>query len=548
MDACTGTEQCSDGYTEKTKGKDMCNQCITKAPYGQPTYYRAPNQKCVQCNGTLQTVLFIIIFAVVLLIAGRLMMWVAKKGKNFGSVRILIDYFQILFIFGSFKLQWPQAAVAHMQFFSIAMFNIEMATPSCLAPDFGYLQIFIMMMITPIIFIGGLALYSVVSTPPLNRPIVFCQNIVRGFQKRELITYEKEWNIEAYKKSTRQAITASNLFLQFAFASLVGWSLGFFNCQLAPNGQYVSYKDPSLVCGQGQHLALSGLAIFGIIVYMGGIPLWLCGLFYFQRQKRFNSPFFVYAKDLAATILKSENCSFNYQHHPFVVVQMLTKSIMIFAQMYFKTFNVVQGLFVQLAILFYTGFLLYMKPYKNSSDNIVDMAAQVSSVVTLSAGILFYNAKSDGIRGLDALGGIVIAIIWCSIIGICIVIGFDIRNRRMESKNKQLEGGDKKAEGGEAGKKKKKGKTFSAFGGDDDEGGDDNAGEEDKEAAKEEEEKGKKVKETKKKEDKTKKQTKKESNKKETSKVAEIEVQKSSTLDKQETKETRHTERNNTGR
>ena len=431
---------------EKVKGTGMCNQCITKAPFGQPRYYRAPNQKCLQCNETITTVLLIIVFVFALMIAGYAMMWVSKKGKNFGSVRILIDYFQILFIFGSFKLQWPDFVANQMQFFSFAMFNIEMATPSCLAPDFGYLQIFVLMMVTPIIFIGGLALSSILMTPPFNVPFIKLKNVYLKFRQKKEITIEGKWNMEVFKKNVGQAIRATNLFLQFAFASLVGWSLGYFNCQ-SLNGREVSYKDPQLECGVGDHKTFSGLAVFGLIFYMVGIPLWLGALFYFQRQKRFNSAFFVYMRGLSAGLLNSEKCSFNYQHHPFVIVQMLTKAILIFAQMYFKTFNVLQGLFVQISMLIYTGFLLYMKPYKNPNDNIVDMAAQVSSIITLCAGILFYNAKTEGIKGLDALGGVVMAIIWCSLIGIVTVIGYDIRTKRKEAQKKKEAGGAEEGEG-----------------------------------------------------------------------------------------------------
>ena len=366
------------------------------------------------------------------------MMWVAKKGKNFGSVRILIDYFQILFIFGSFKLQWPESAARNMEFFGAAMINIEMATPDCLDPSFGYFEKFTLMMVTPILFCGMLALSSVLMTPPLNAPAIMFKNLYRSCRGKELIPYEKVWNMESYKKNAGQAVRASNLFLQFAFANLVGWSLGFFNCQ-DQNGKTVNYKEPSIECGIGVHSQLSPLATFGIIAYVFGIPFWLCGLFYFQRQKRFTAPFFVYMKNLSAGLLKSENCSFNYEHHPFVVVQMFTKAILIFAQMYFKSFNIVQGIFVQIALLFYTGFLLYLKPYKNKGDNIVDMAAQVSSIITLCAGILFYNAKTEGIKGIDSLGGIVVAIIWCSIIGIIVTIAFDIRRKQKASKNEAVD-------------------------------------------------------------------------------------------------------------
>eukprot|EP00835_Amoeboradix_gromovi_P006198 NODE_686_length_5195_cov_0.321232.p2 type:complete len:470 gc:universal NODE_686_length_5195_cov_0.321232:1742-3151(+) len=413
----------------------MCNLCVTKRKTGtlDAIYYRAPNQKCQQCSEDTKVAIFLVGFILALLIGGYAMNWVAKKGKNFGSIRILIDYFQILFIFGSFKLQWPDSVAQNMQFFSVAMFNIEMATPDCLNPSFGYIEKFTLMMVTPIIFIGGLAISSILMTPPFNAPFIAISNVFKGWKNKDLTPIQGKWDVEVYKLKAAQAIRASNLFLQFAFASLVGWSLGFFNCQDV-GGKNVNYKDPSVECGTGAHLALSGLATFGIIAYMAGIPIWLLTLFYLQRQKRFTGSTAMWIKGVAAKLLNSENCSFNYQHHPFVVVQMLTKAFLIFAQMYFKTFNVLQGLFVQIALMFYTGFLLYMKPYKSPMDNTVDMAAQVSSIVTLCAGILFYNAKSEGIKGLDALGGVVLAIIWCSIIGLCIIIGFDIRNRRRESK------------------------------------------------------------------------------------------------------------------
>eukprot|EP00834_Sanchytrium_tribonematis_P005508 NODE_338_length_9271_cov_0.444178.p3 type:complete len:458 gc:universal NODE_338_length_9271_cov_0.444178:4230-5603(+) len=439
----------------------MCNKCVTKSAFGNPVYYRSPDQKCNQCDEKAKVILFVLVFAFAILIAARLMMWVAKKGKNFGSVRILIDYFQILFIFGSFKLQWPAATAAQMQFFSFAMFNPEMAKPDCLDPSFGYLEKFTMMMLTPIIFIGVLALSSIIMTPPFNAPILYVINIFRGWKNKELVTIQTTWNMEIYKKNAKQAITASNLFLQFAFASLVGWSLGFFNCNKI-NDNFVSEKEPSLVCGGDTHAKLAPLATFGIIAYMGGIPLWLCGLFYFQRQKRFKGATMTYLKEVAAGILKSENCSFNYEHHWFIVIQMLTKTILIFAQMYFKTFNVLQGLFVQIALLLYTGFLLYLKPYKSKNDNIVDMAAQVSSIVTLCAGILFYNAKSEGVRGLEALGGVVVAVVWCSIIGIIIIIGYDIRTKRREAAEARAAAKSAGEDGGKKGGKLSKLKDAAA--------------------------------------------------------------------------------------
>ena len=91
--------------------------------------------KCPQC------VICIIVglLSLVLLICALAIYFDKEKSKiNFAFLSIGVDYFQIISLFAQTGIPWPPWLKELLQWLSIFNFNIDIAAPECLIPDFDY--------------------------------------------------------------------------------------------------------------------------------------------------------------------------------------------------------------------------------------------------------------------------------------------------------------------------------------------------------------------------------------------------------------------------
>ena len=61
-----------------------------------------------------------------------------KSKINFAFLSIGVDYFQVISLFAQTGIPWPPWLKEILQWLSIFNFNIDVAAPECIIPDFDY--------------------------------------------------------------------------------------------------------------------------------------------------------------------------------------------------------------------------------------------------------------------------------------------------------------------------------------------------------------------------------------------------------------------------
>lgn len=108
--ACLGENDCALGYTG-----ERCKDCITG-------FYRRAGA-CEKCpKNPLIIVLGFVVAALVMCVAGYIL---NKRHVNLAFISIGIDYFQVLAMFASSKVQWPVYIKDLFHLLSVFNFNIE---------------------------------------------------------------------------------------------------------------------------------------------------------------------------------------------------------------------------------------------------------------------------------------------------------------------------------------------------------------------------------------------------------------------------------------
>lgn len=115
-DSCLGNNTCSAGY----KG-ERCAVCTGG-------YYKI-NGRCQPCPDAPWVIVFMAVL--IALTGGYIAYKLHKKNVSLGILSIGIDYFQVLAIFGSANVVWPQSLTNLYNLFSVFNFNIDVAAPDC---------------------------------------------------------------------------------------------------------------------------------------------------------------------------------------------------------------------------------------------------------------------------------------------------------------------------------------------------------------------------------------------------------------------------------
>lgn len=71
-----------------------------------------------------------------------------------GIVSIMVDYMQILAIFGRSRIKWPAFVTKVFQWMSAFNFNLDLAAPECAMPDLEYQQKWLFIEALPIFAIA----------------------------------------------------------------------------------------------------------------------------------------------------------------------------------------------------------------------------------------------------------------------------------------------------------------------------------------------------------------------------------------------------------
>ncbi len=90
--------------------------------------YRLKSE-CKSCPNTAW--LLFLMFALVIVTAVAIAVFLSKKKINFAGLSIGVDFLQVLSMFASFGFDWPPAIVSLFNAFSLINFNFELLAPEC---------------------------------------------------------------------------------------------------------------------------------------------------------------------------------------------------------------------------------------------------------------------------------------------------------------------------------------------------------------------------------------------------------------------------------
>ena len=234
------------------------------------THFRL-NNECVECPESVETlIVFFILGAIGVVVAGYIL---SQKKFNLAFISIGVDYFQVLALFASSKVPWPDSILQVFNVFSIFNFNIDILGIECRIPNFEYVTKWWMTMSLPI---AGMVILLMI-------------NIVYTAIKTA------RWGRETNFTSHNNALIAIYIVMfYYLYLSVTKQALDVFNCNpVDPYDGYSYTTFTSLDCDGGSlckcdepggvQQSLAPPAIIFLIVYSAGFPF-LLGLILYKNR------------------------------------------------------------------------------------------------------------------------------------------------------------------------------------------------------------------------------------------------------------------------
>jgi hypothetical protein len=291
LDSCLGNNTCSKEYEGP--------RCATCAE----GFYRI-NGLCQECPSAPWA---IVVAGIGVLICGSYVGYkLQKKNVNLGILSIGIDYFQVLAVFGSANVQWPQALVNMYNSFSIFNLNVDVAAPECWdAVSMSFRTKW----------------YGVSASPVVALMLLTVATIL-------YVLYYKIRGIKINMTETLyKAFAVYLLLFYYGYLMLSNNTLAVFNCQ--PTIPSDGYRYMVEVGADGGQCYKSGTmqqelepwAIITFIVYTIGFPAFVGFILYTNRDKA------IYAQVMLAAG-KANNSDFEKQS--------ITRFRMCYSRLYFQ--------------------------------------------------------------------------------------------------------------------------------------------------------------------------------------------------------------------
>ncbi|KAA0152665.1 hypothetical protein FNF28_07019 [Cafeteria roenbergensis] len=254
-EACLGDNVCADLYEG-----ERCARCVR----GQAYRIAGLCEKCPDQPWII--VIGIVVAVMVLGAAGYLL---NSRGLNMALIQISVDYFQVLAIFTSARVQWPPIIRDAFKFMSAFNLNLELAAPECISPDLDYEQKFLGIVGLPLC---ALALLVVVA--------------LAGYLWNTLVKRSKKGQRQSHVPGL---IGAAVLLMLFIYMQETKTALDAFNCvQTNPpdgntNGYLQAVFEPCYEPG-GVHLRILPFAAMAVVVYSAGLPILLATVMWRGRH------------------------------------------------------------------------------------------------------------------------------------------------------------------------------------------------------------------------------------------------------------------------
>lgn len=153
-DACLGDNICKPGYAsaEPWFRCATCDKCYQEKPTDPCQMFYKQHGECVECPDNAIVLVIGFIVAVVFLAAVGYVL--NKKNMHLAFLSIGVDYFQVLAMFASSRVEWPPLLKDIFNLLSLFNFDLGITAPECAIPDFGFERKWFSIEILPISLAG----------------------------------------------------------------------------------------------------------------------------------------------------------------------------------------------------------------------------------------------------------------------------------------------------------------------------------------------------------------------------------------------------------
>jgi len=236
------------------------------------THYRF-NNACKKCPQNVEVLITLFILAAISACVAAY--YLSKRKVNLAFVAIAVDYFQVLAVFASTRVPWPDAILRLFELLSLFNINIDIAAPECILPSFEYE---IKFYATEFLPVAALALLGAVHFS------YTAYKIFRDGRKVKLSSH------------LSKLISVFLIIMYFLYLTVTKRALDIFNCNpTTPSDGYLYTEFTSMKCDGGglcrcdepggvQQSLVPAAYIF-IIFYSFGFPLFVFFIIYMNKTR-----------------------------------------------------------------------------------------------------------------------------------------------------------------------------------------------------------------------------------------------------------------------
>ena len=300
------------------------------------------------------------------------------------SLNMLIIYLQLFAVIGQTAVAWSSSAKSAFKTVSAANFSLELFSAECATGD--YFTQFGLAMVLPLVCYVLMVVVIVV----LNvwRPST-------GWTRWALIRV--------------MGLKALAWFSPLAYVSLSRVTLSFFDCSQLPSGDYVLDIDTSESCYTETWVSYLGLALFGLVVYVIGVPVMLLTLLYRSSGKLHTLSVFASLGGLYA--------SFRTEVSLYELVLMARRLGVVVIVTFLTLYPAWQ---ILLLFLLITGSLVVsarMLPYRFFHHNALETVLNICTLVLVACGTVFLSVErastsAEQFASVVVIGSLLVAVLF----------------------------------------------------------------------------------------------------------------------------------------
>ncbi|KJE96207.1 hypothetical protein CAOG_006563 [Capsaspora owczarzaki ATCC 30864] len=278
-DACTGglssSANCAPGYSGRFCGE--CDDNYYKLGHTCDTCYVERAALAIGC------IIFLFAFPVALYLFAFMFL-------ELNTFPVVIDYLQIVALFGTFTVAWPEKLVDFFNSISFILFNWQLAEPECGVDGFSWFWTFGFTLAMPIVMLFDILFFILVFSF-LRTCLSVCGCC--GKQAKEAVNNSTVDDItDAADGSTitspakalchfstmtvtrfaNFSISAYLTFLEIVYLPVTYMAFSLYACTSTAGVTYLN-ASPDITCWEGSHSSAQPVAILALLVYTLGIPL-----------------------------------------------------------------------------------------------------------------------------------------------------------------------------------------------------------------------------------------------------------------------------------